>query len=116
VDLFEDDAATFPESDIYESVTMLYRKVFELSSRLSPPQGQELVLPESPADLSFVVSYILEIDAEEKQDLLEMTSTAQRMKTLVSHLGDTVRKLEQQIVYKEAMTKARGNGHLRNPH
>ena len=53
---------------------------------------------------------------EEKQKLLEMSSTPERLRMLVAHLTDTLRKLEQQRVYKETAAKVRGNGDLGRPH
>ena len=57
----------------------------------------------------------LNLDAEEKQKMLEMTSTAERLQVLIVHLNETIRKLQQQIAYKEVLTKVRGNGDLGNP-
>ena len=74
-----------------------------------------MVLPEAATDLSYMVSYVLDIDSEEKQKLLEMDSTAERLQMLLAHLTDTLRKLEQQRAYKEVMGKVRGNGDLGMP-
>jgi len=65
--------------------------------------------------LSYMVSYVLDIDSEEKQKLLEMDSTGERLRMLIAHLTETLRKLEQQRAYKDLMTKVRGNGDLGNP-
>jgi len=67
-------------------------------------------------DLSYLVSYVLEIDSEEKQKLLEMDLTAERLRMLVAHLTEVLRKLEQQRALKEVMGKVRGNGDLGRPH
>src|SRR2546426_4921472 len=66
VDFFEDDE-THPMESLYVQITDLYRKVAELGTRLSGAQESEVVLPESPADLSYMVSYVLDIDSEDKQ-------------------------------------------------
>ena len=63
-----------------------------------------------------MVSYVLDIEPEDKQKLLEMDSTAERLRMLLAHLTDTLRKLEQQRAHKEVMTKVRGNGDLGRPH
>ena len=63
---------------LYDEVARLYRKVAELSAMLSASKESELTLPESPADLSFMVTYVLDLDSEEKQKLLEITSTGER--------------------------------------
>ena len=82
---------------------------------LSASKESELALPESPVDLSFMVTYVLDLDSEEKQKLLEITSTGERLRALVNHLTDAIRKLEQQIAYKELVGKVRGNGDLGKP-
>src|SRR2546425_3310809 len=75
-----------------------------------------MALPESATDLSYMVSYVLDIDSEEKQKLLEMDSTAERLRMLLAHLTDILHKLERQQTYKELMTRVRGNGDLGSPH
>lgn len=115
VDFFEDDEPHSTES-LYEQAAELYRSVAELSAKLSGSEPAELALPESATDLSYMVSYILDIDSEEKQKLLEMNSTTERLRMLVAHLTETVRKLEQQRAYKDVVAKVRGNGDLGKPH
>jgi Lon protease-like protein len=114
VDFFDDKDLHPPES-LYEQVAELYRSVAAQSAKLSGSQETEVVLPESGTDLSYMVSYVLDIDSEEKQKLLEMDSSGERLRLLIAHLTDTLRKLEQQRVYKETMTKVRGNGDLGYP-
>lgn len=116
VDVFEDNNEHHPSESLYDQVAELYRSVAELSAKLSGSERPELSLPESPAALSYMVSYILDIDSEEKQRLLEMTSTVERLRMLVAHLTDTLRKLEQQSVFKDVVAKVRGNGDLGKPH
>ena len=47
--------------------------------------------------------------------MLEMTSTAERLQVLVAHLTESIRKLQQQLAYKEVLAKVRGNGDLGMP-
>jgi len=115
VDLIEDDERNATEA-LYEQVAELYRSVVDLSAKLSGAQEAELVLPDSSTDLSYMVSYVLDIESEDKQKLLEMDSTAERLRMLLAHLTDTLRKLEQQRAHKEVMTKVHGNGDLGRPH
>jgi Lon protease-like protein len=115
VDLIEDDERNATEA-LYEQVAELYRSVVDVSAKLSGSQEAELVLPDSSTDLSYMVSYVLDIEPEDKQKLLEMDSTAERLRMLLAHLTDTLRKLEQQRAHKEVMAKVRGNGDLGRPH
>ena len=113
---FLDDKEHHATEALYDQVAELYRSVANLSATLSGSEEPELVLPESATDLSYMVSYVLDIDSEEKQKLLEMDSTAERLQMLLAHLTDTIRKLEQQRANKEIMKKLRGNGDLGMPH
>src|SRR5437899_7646180 len=115
VQFFEEAPIHQALESFYGRVSDLYRQVGEMSSRLSGSPQTELVLPESPTDLSYMFAYVLDIDAEEKQKIIEMTSTAERLQVLIIHLNETIRKLQQQIAYKEVLTKVRGNGDLGNP-
>lgn len=115
VNILEEDDHHSTES-LYEQVADLYRSVAELSAKLSGSVPAELILPESSSELSYMVSYVLDIESEEKQKLLEMNSTAERLRMLIAHLTETVRKLEQQRAYKDVVAKVRGNGDLGKPH
>jgi ATP-dependent Lon protease len=115
VEFFEDQELRTAES-LYDQVAELYRGVAALSAKLSGSDPAEVILPESATDLSFMVSYVLDIEHEEKQRLLEMTSTTERLRLVVAHLTDTLSKLEQQRAYKETAAKVRGNGDLGRPH
>ena len=68
VEFFEDQELRAAES-LYEQVAELYRGVAALSAKLSGSDPAELVLPESATDLSFMVSYVLDIEGEEKQKI-----------------------------------------------
>jgi Lon protease-like protein len=119
VDFFDDDHES-PASlrQLHGEAAALYRKALELGARLgSEEPDAETVpeLPESPAELSFMLSYVLDTEPEEKQRLLEMTSTAERLRMLVTAVQATIRKLEQQLTYKEKIHKVRGNGDLGRP-
>jgi ATP-dependent Lon protease len=115
VSVFEDDRVHESGDALYQEVSDLYRKLYALGTSLSGSQESELALPESAAELSYMVSYVLDIDAEEKQSLLEITSTAERLQLLLGHLLETIRKIEEQIAYKKVASKVRGNGDLGHP-
>ena len=116
VEFFEDDESHPSTETLYDQVSELYRKVTGLGAKAdSSEEEPEAVFPESPSDLSYMVSYVLEIEPEAKQKLLEMASAAERLRALVPHLNDTIQKLEQQIALKEVMHKVRGNGDLGKP-
>src|SRR5215475_13297602 len=112
---FLEDKEHHATEALYEQVAEMYRSVANMSATVSGSEEPELALPESATDLSYMISYVLDIEPEEKQKLLEMDSSAERLQMLLAHLSDTLRKLEQQRAYKEVMTKVRGNGDLGMP-
>jgi Lon protease-like protein len=117
VDLFED--VEEPELDLqagYDEVAGLYRRAFDLGTRLKTVKAEDFALPESPVALSYMVSYVLDIDAAEKQRLLEMVSTVERLETLVGHLREAISHLQRTVVQKEIGPKVSGNGDLGLPH
>jgi ATP-dependent Lon protease len=115
VDFFEDDEGHHSIEALYDEVAALYRKVVELGAKADSSEEPDAAFPESPSDLSYMISYILDIESEAKQKLLEMTTTAERLRALVPHLNETIQKLEQQIALKDVIHKVRGNGDLGKP-
>jgi ATP-dependent Lon protease len=115
VQFFEEDPGYESLEGLQQQVTDLYRQVTALSNKLSGSPQTELVLPELPTDLSYVMAYVLDIEAEEKQKMLEMTSTEERLHALVRHITESIANFEKQIAYKELLTKVRGNGDLGKP-
>ena len=115
VTLLEDAGSASSADPLYEEVSGLYRKVFELGTRLGISEESDVRLPDSPADLSYMVSYVLDIESEEKQKLLEMTTAGERLHVLVQHLTEAINKLEQRIALKAKIVKIHGNGDLGRP-
>jgi len=116
VHFFEDDLSDdLRLRPLYDEVSSSYRKAFELGVQLNAVSSSELQLPESPIELSFMISYVLDIQPEEKQKLLEMKSTENRLQTLLTHIDEATRRLQQQIAYKGIVKKVRGNGDLGKP-
>jgi len=113
---FLEDKDHLSAESLYNQVAELYRSVAQLSGKLSGSQESEVILPEDAIDLSYMVSYVLDIESEDKQKLLEMDSTSERLRLIVAHLTDTIRKLEEQEVRRRVMGKVRGNGDLGMPH
>ena len=115
VQFFEEETPRGSAESLYEEVARLYRKVGALGSELTESPQTELILPESATDLSYMVAYVLDIDSEEKQKMLEMRSTSERLQALVVHLTESIANFEKQIALKKVQTKVRGNGDLGKP-
>ena len=93
----------------------LYMEAYRKGLALTGERPGTLRLPDSASDLSFMVSYVLDMEMEEKQRLLEMTSTRERLSALIIYLRNANERLEQQIRQKEIGETARGNGDLGRP-
>jgi Lon protease-like protein len=116
VELFEDEDKPSEQLDqAYEAVALLYKQSMELMAQIRSAEQGELTLPDSPVGLSYIVSYVLDIDADKKQLLLETTSTVDRLQSLVTYLDENIKQLRLQKARKEVALKVRGNGDLGRP-
>lgn len=116
VNVFEDEFADSKSlAPLAAEVASLYRKAFALGIQLNAASPSELKLPDSPVELSCMVSFVLDIPPTEKQRLLEMRSTEERLRVLVEHVDQAISKLEQQLVHKALNRKVHGNGDLGKP-
>ena len=109
-----------PESDsalesLSREVGELYMEAYRKGLALTGERAGKLELPQSASDLSFMVSYVLDMDMEEKQRLLEMTSIRERLRSLVTCLRHANEHLEKQIHQRKIVETARGNGDLGRP-
>jgi Lon protease-like protein len=89
-------------SGVFTRITRAMRTIND--DRTSPPE-----LPESePERLSFLVAAVVEMEAEDKQELLELRSTAERLRRLYGMLTQAVEGYEARA---RVHGLARGNGH-----
>ena len=116
VEFFDDEPETEEGlGDAYQQVSTLYRKATELTSQLKEMEIPEVDLPDSPVALSYMVSYVLDLGAPRKQELLETTSTLYRLRSLIDDLETAVTQLQGQITRKSLAHKAVRNGDLGKP-
>jgi hypothetical protein len=117
VEFFDDDPESEEEGlqQAYQRVSKLYRKATELTSQLKDMEIPQLDLPDSPVALSYMVSYVLDLGAERKQELLETTSTLFRLRSLIEDLDTAISQLQSQVVRKGLAHKAIRNGDLGKP-
>jgi Lon protease-like protein len=89
-------------SGMFTRITRAMRTISD--DRTSPPE-----LPESePERLSFLVAAAVEMEAEDKQELLELRSTAERLRRLYGMLAQAVEGYETRA---RVHGLSRGNGH-----
>ena len=115
VEFFEDGPEEAGLREAYDKVSRLYRTATGLTSQIKEMDIPNADLPDSPIALSFMVSYVLDLSAERKQELLETTSTLFRLRALIDELESTVAKLEDQLSRKSLAHKAIRNGDLGKP-
>jgi len=100
----------------FGEVSRLYKQATELTSQLKEAEIPDVELPDSALSLSYMVSYVLDLSAERKQELLETTSTLVRLNALAVDLEKLVAQLQGQVNRKDVALKARTNGDLGKPH
>jgi ATP-dependent Lon protease len=118
VEFFEDDRESDEElQNPYDHVVHIYREVHRLAAQLRRLDFdvQEVKIPPSPATLTNMVSFVLDIDPESKQALLEMTSIEGRLKTLTVYLEQAMQRLNAEIARERISDKVKGNGHRGKP-
>jgi Lon protease-like protein len=113
VELVEEMPDEEESEEVHARVSRLYRKAMELTSRVKEMEIPTLDLPQSPLGLSYMVSYVLDLKAERKQELLEMSSPFLRLTALIDDLETIIEQLQQQLSLKGHAHKAGNNGHLR---
>jgi Lon protease-like protein len=111
VEFFEDDEAG-DEGVLRKragEVTEMFMRIARAMRAINNERGG---LPELPQDdperLSFLVAAVVEMDADAKQRLLELRSTAERLRRLYTLLSQAVGAYESRARTHEL---ARGNGH-----
>ncbi|HEX6183164.1 MAG TPA: LON peptidase substrate-binding domain-containing protein [Pyrinomonadaceae bacterium] len=92
-----------------EEVTEMFMRIARAMRTANDERGTLPELPQGdPERLSFVVAAVVEMDAESKQRLLELRSTAERLRRLYTLLAEAVSSYEERARTHEL---ARGNGH-----
>ena len=92
-----------------EEVTEMFMRIARAMRTANDEHGALPELPQGdPERLSFLVAAVVEMDAESKQQLLELRSTAERLRRLYTLLAEAVSSYEERARTHEL---ARGNGH-----
>jgi Lon protease-like protein len=112
VEFFDDD----PVFDDLSAISARARKLFQrllaasrkLKDEIERDGGEIPELPEDEQSLSFIVTAYLGIDADQKQELLELTDTSRRLRQVVTILESLTKDYEHRA---EIHTIAKVNGH-----
>ena len=115
IDFFDDEEPQADLSELQARVTGLWLEGVRLGVELGAAEPQEeTAFPDSPQAVSFALAYISELTPEQKQELLEMTSTRKRLSALAELFEAAILDLGKQIAKKALNRKVGGNGFL--PH
>ena len=90
-------------------------EAYRTGLQLTGEEPGEIELPTSPAALSYMVPYVLEMDVESKQELLESTSVRDRLEILIDYLKQANDRLRAQLEHRRVSEAVRGNGDLGHP-
>ena len=110
VEFFEDEESDAPLlRKRADEVTEMFMRIARAMRTINDERGG---LPELPRDdperLSFLVAAVVEMDADAKQQLLELRSTTERLRRLYTLLSQAVESYETRARTHDL---ARGNGH-----
>jgi len=112
VEFFDDDPVFDDLSVMAERARKLFQRLLAASRKLKDEierDGGEIPeLPEDEQALSFIVTAYLDIDANQKQELLELTDTSRRLRQVNTILENLTRDYEHRA---EIHGIAKVNGH-----
>jgi Lon protease-like protein len=110
VEFFEDEGGD-PEvlRKRAAEVAEIFTRIVRAMRTINDDRGEPPELPvEEPERLSFLVAAVVEMEADAKQQLLELRSTAERLRRVYTLLAQAVASYEERARTHEL---ARGNGH-----
>ena len=112
VELFEDEPTFDDLSAEAERAKRLFIRLLRASRRIKSDQEDDLDqvpdLPDDPQAISFIVSAYLDIDNVEKQELLELTDTRERLSRVNRIVGRLSDEYEKRAIVHHLSKK---NGH-----
>jgi Lon protease-like protein len=112
VEYFDDEPGFEDLSAEVEQVKQLFERALIAGRKLKEdreaPAAELPDLPNEPQSLSFIVAAYLEIELDEKQELLEMTETAARLRRVLKLLEGMVTDYERRVIVQKV---SRSNGH-----
>ena len=104
IEFFDDDSSEDLPDELLDNVLNAYQKMIHLQTRgVGAVKGIF-----DPVHFSFIIASTLALDPPEKQTLLELTSTTERIRKLDTALMHMVSQLEKQAALER---RAGTNGH-----
>lgn len=101
VELYEDDEEPLKEVEFHaQQAYELFNSYLDLLLEAANQEDLHTTLPEMGEDLSYFIAYFLDVQDDEKQRFLEMTSTRQRLQEEIAILRREVPFLRQMLLKK----------------
>ena len=112
VEFFEDDITFDDLSDAAEESKTLFKRLHTALRKMKGESDRDAEqapeLPEDPQTVSFIVAAYLDIEAGDKQELLEMTNTGERLREVNRVLSELAIDYEKRAAAHQLSKK---NGH-----
>ncbi|MDX2031088.1 MAG: LON peptidase substrate-binding domain-containing protein [Blastocatellia bacterium] len=112
VEFFEDDLSLEDLSHEAQRTRNVFHRLLSVSRRLKGDRDDDPdslpELPDDPQAISFIVSAYLDIDNSEKQELLELTDTGERLREVCHIISRLAEEYERQVFINHVAKK---NGH-----
>jgi ATP-dependent Lon protease len=113
VEFFHDEPTSEDLTPQTRRATRLFQRLLKANKKLKDASAIEEAdtpdLPEDPEELSFAIAASLELPPEDKQTLLEMTSTAHRLSRLNALLDELATTYERRAII-HGIAKTNGHG------
>lgn len=112
VEFFEDDAESEESlTPAADEVFNLFGRIAKAAFKLSGNRGKLPEIPQAPPEqLSFLVTAAFNLDNDKKNEMIEMTSTSERLAKLREILVQAVDKMEESAdIHKAAQTNGHSN-------
>jgi ATP-dependent Lon protease len=112
VEFFEDETAFEDFSEETAEAKELFTRIAKLARQLKENEREEEELPElpdDPQDLSFMLAAYLDLMLTEKQELVELTDTGERLRRVMTQLREMVDDYEKRLRGRK-ISKVNGHG------
>ena len=111
VEFFEDDTPFEDFSEETAAAKSLFERIAKLAQQIKENERDEELpeLPEDPQELSFMLAAYLDLSLTEKQEMLELTDTGERLQLVIKQLREMVDDYERRLRGRK-ISKVNGHG------
>jgi ATP-dependent Lon protease len=111
VEFFEDETAFEDFSEETAAAKSLFERIAKLSQQIKENEREEELpeLPEDAQELSFMLAAYLDLSLTEKQEMLELTDTGERLQRVSKQLREMADDYERRLRGRK-ISKVNGHG------